>query len=77
MSKKITTSIPELLMFGVTRGMIGAGIGMLAARGLSRRTRKFIGLPLLITGAVSTIPFALHFLGGERKELGNGRNRAE
>lgn len=74
MSRKISISFPELALFGATRGMLGAGLGMLATRGLSRETRKSIGLPLFIAGAVSTIPFAIHFLKERRAELENGQN---
>jgi len=51
--------MPELVLLAATRGMLGAGLGLLITSGLSARTRRSIGLPLFIIGAVSTIPFAL------------------
>ena len=50
--------------------MIGVGIGLLLANKLSRRQRKVIGLPLLIAGALSTIPIAHHLLGNEGAAYG-------
>jgi hypothetical protein len=57
---KISVSLPELLLFGATRGMIGAGIGLLLAGRISRQKRRAVGLPLFIAGALSTIPLAMH-----------------
>ena len=61
MPRPINIDIPELALFAVTRGMLGAGLGLLATSALSARTRKSIGLPLFLVGALTTIPFALHF----------------
>ena len=60
MKDKITVTFPELGIFAATRGMIGAGIGLLLSNKLSRQKRKAIGLPLFIVGALSTIPIARH-----------------
>jgi len=69
MARKIKIKLPELALFGATRGMLGAGLGMLATSGLSSKTRKSIGLPLFLVGAVSTIPFALHFFKRRKTSL--------
>ena len=58
MAKRVSISIPELGFIAATRGMIGAGIGLLLANRISREKRKAIGLPLLILGGLSTIPIA-------------------
>jgi hypothetical protein len=58
MENKVSISYPELGLFAATRGMIGAGIGLLLSNSISRQKRKAIGLPLFIIGAVSTIPIA-------------------
>jgi len=58
--RKISISFPELGLVAATRGALGVGIGLLLANTLSREKRKAIGLPLLIAGAVSTIPIAMH-----------------
>jgi hypothetical protein len=54
---KITT--PELALIAATRGMLGAGIGLLAAGALSDDHRRLVGKILLAIGAASTIPLAL------------------
>jgi hypothetical protein len=52
-------SLPTLMLVAVTRGMLGAGIGMLVAGRLGDR-RLRIGRTLLVIGALSTIPLVLH-----------------
>jgi hypothetical protein len=65
----ISVSLPELGLFAVTRGMIGAGIGLLLANRISRGKRRAIGLPLFIIGALSTIPIAMHIFGKDEPTL--------
>ena len=60
MPRRVNISLPELVLLAATRGMLGAGLGLLLTSGLSSRTRRSIGLPLFLEGAMSTIPFALH-----------------
>ena len=60
MPRRVNISLPELVLLAATRGMLGAGLGLLLTSGLSSRTRRSIGLPLFLAGAMSTIPFALH-----------------
>ena len=45
------------MLVAVTRGMLGAGIGLLLARRLGNR-RVQVGRVLLAIGALSTIPLA-------------------
>jgi hypothetical protein len=66
---KFSVSLRELLLFGATRGMIGAGIGLLLANRMSSGKRKAVGLPLFIAGALSTIPIAMHIFGKEKPSL--------
>jgi gas vesicle protein len=66
MDKKISATFPELALLAITRGMIGAGVGLLFANKLSRKNRTAIGLPLFIVGALSTIPIALHLFNGDK-----------
>ena len=54
-----TVNLPTLMLVAVTRGMLGAGIGMLIADRLGER-RVRIGRLLVAIGALSTIPLALH-----------------
>lgn len=61
--------IPEILLIGLTRVALGAGLGLLLADKLSRDARKGAGWALLALGVLSTGPLALDVLSKiERKE---------
>ena len=51
--------LPELALLAGTRGMLGAGIGLLLADRLSEDKRKGIGWTLMAVGALTTIPLAM------------------
>lgn len=51
--------LPELAAIAGTRGMLGAGIGLLLADQLDRRQRKGVGWTLMAIGALTTIPLAM------------------
>ncbi len=55
-----TISIPTLALIGSTRGMLGAGLGLLLANKLSDVRRRGVGTSLLAVGLLSTIPLAMH-----------------
>ena len=55
-------TLPEIALIAGTRGMIGAGAGLLLADRLNDDQRKAIGWTLLIIGAVSTIPLVIGVL---------------
>ena len=55
-------TLPEIALIAGTRGMIGAGAGLLLADRLNDDQRKSIGCTLLIIGAISTIPLAIEVL---------------
>jgi len=61
----ITTEIrlPELILVAVTRGLLGAGIGLLLADRLDDRQRKSIGRSLVAIGVLTTPPLAMLLLG--------------
>jgi len=61
--KKSELTLPEIGLIAGTRGMLGAGAGLLLADRLSDNQRKKIGWTLLIIGAVSTIPLMIDVLG--------------
>jgi len=48
--------LPLLAAIAGTRGMLGAGIGLLVAGRLDASHRRRVGRALLIVGALSTIP---------------------
>ena len=61
--KKIDVSVPEMAFVGATRGMAGAGVGLLLSDFIPRDTRKAVGWTLLAIGALTTIPIALTVIG--------------
>lgn len=60
--KKLELTLPVLAVIAGTRGMVGAGAGLLLADRLNDDMRKAIGWTLLIIGALSTIPLAIEVL---------------
>jgi hypothetical protein len=65
----ITTELrlPELGLVAATRGMLGAGIGLLLADKLSDERRKGVGWTLVAVGVLTTLPLALLVFGGRRR----------
>jgi hypothetical protein len=63
--KERRVTVPELAMIGATRGMLGAGIGLLAAGRLNGDQRRTAGFLLLAIGIASTIPLAIEVFGRE------------
>ena len=60
--KKAELTLPEIGVIAGTRGLLGAGVGLLLADKLNDDQRRAIGWTLLIIGAVSTIPLAMNVL---------------
>ncbi len=65
MRERIVT-LPELMVIAATRGMLGAGIGLLTAGRLNSDRRRTAGLILLGIGIASTIPLARRVIGRVR-----------
>ncbi len=61
--KRVDLSFPEFLFIVGTRAALGAGLGLLAAGKLTRRTRHCVGATLVVLGAVTTIPAAITVFG--------------
>lgn len=57
--RTLDLSIPELAFVAATRGMAGAGVGLLLAGWLKPETRRAVGWTLLALGVLTTIPIAL------------------
>jgi hypothetical protein len=55
-------TLPEIALIAGTRGMLGAGAGLLLADKLNDDQRRAIGWTLLIIGAISTIPLAIQVI---------------
>jgi hypothetical protein len=56
-------TLPEMAIVAITRGMAGAGAGLLLAERVPREVRRAVGWTLLAVGAATTIPIVLSFLG--------------
>lgn len=67
-STKVT--IPELGLIAGTRGILGAGLGLLLSDRLSEGQRKAAGWTLFLVGAISTIPLAFEVFGRRHEECG-------
>jgi hypothetical protein len=52
-------NLSDIVMIAATRGMLGAGIGLLAAGKMTDEQRLAVGRTLLFVGAVTTIPLAM------------------
>ena len=52
-------TLPELILIAGTRGILGAGIGLLLADRLPDQQRHSVGWTLLTIGALSTIPLIM------------------
>jgi hypothetical protein len=66
--KTFDVSLPELAFVAGTRGMVGAGIGLLLADHLKPDTRRAVGWTLLAIGALTTVPIALTVFGRRSTE---------
>jgi uncharacterized membrane protein YfcA len=64
--KKTEITLPELALIAGTRGMIGAGAGLLLAERLNKDQRRAVGWTLLLVGAISTIPLAIDIFSKRR-----------
>ncbi len=64
----VTTELrlPELALVAGTRGLLGVGIGLLAADKLSDAWRKDIGWTLVAIGVLTTLPLGLLVFGRRR-----------
>ena len=65
-----TVTLPELALIAGTRGMLGAGIGLLVAEKLTSEQRRAVGGTLLMVGLVTTVPLALEVFGRGRRDEG-------
>jgi hypothetical protein len=59
-------TMPELALIAGTRGMLGAGLGLLLADHLAEPQRKAVGWTLVLVGALTTVPLVFEVLGNSR-----------
>jgi hypothetical protein len=62
-----TLKLRDIAFIAGTRGLLGAGIGLLAAGKLSDSRRRTLGRTLIIIGALTTIPIAMRVFKRERE----------
>ena len=58
--KEHKLKMPELALIAGTRGMLGAGLGLLLSSKLSKDQRRAVGWTLVMVGAVTTIPIMMN-----------------
>ncbi len=68
-------TLPELGLIAVTRGMLGAGLGLLLADRLTPEQRKAAGWTLVLVGMVTTIPLAAEVLNSSRRKMVAGQSQ--
>jgi hypothetical protein len=67
--RDVNVSVPEMIFVALTRGMAGAGIGLLAADLVKPDARKPVGWTLIAIGALTTLPIAATLIGRARRPL--------
>ena len=67
--KEIRITMPELALIGGTRGMLGAGVGLLLADKLGKEQRRAVGWTLFLVGVVTTVPLAMEVLGKRNQRM--------
>lgn len=66
---KLDISLPQLAFVAGTRGMGGAGIGLLLGDFFDPKTRRAVGWTLLTIGVLTTIPIAIGLLSQRQRML--------
>jgi hypothetical protein len=59
-------TLPEIMLIGGTRVVLGVGLGLLLADKLNDDSRKGAGCALLAVGIITTIPLAIEVFGKPR-----------
>ena len=62
--------LPELGLVAGTRGLLGAGLGLLLSDKLSDDRRRTVGWTLVAIGALTTIPLAMIVFSRRRQVQG-------
>jgi hypothetical protein len=74
--KKTELALPEIALIAGTRGVLGAGIGLLLADKLNNDQRRAAGWAMFLIGAVSTIPLVLNIISkaheDKQRRISNG-----
>ena len=59
-------TLPDLILWTGTRVALGAGIGMLISRRLSKDAMKAAGIALTVVAGFTTIPLAISIVGKKK-----------
>lgn len=62
-------SVPELGFIAATRGMLGAGVGLLLSDKITTQQRRAMGWLLVAIGALTTIPAAMAVFGTSERRI--------
>jgi len=60
--KTAELTLPEIALIGGTRGILGAGLGLLLANRINEDQRRAVGWAMFLIGAISTIPLFMNVL---------------
>jgi hypothetical protein len=71
--KVYPVTLPEMAIVAITRGIAGAGVGLLLGGSLQRETRRALGWVLLAIGAVTTVPIVLALTSSRQPAREDGR----
>jgi hypothetical protein len=63
MTNEKLLNLSDIILIAMTRGMLGAGIGLLAAGKLTDDQRRAVGRTLVLVGAVTTLPLVWRVFG--------------
>lgn len=66
--RHVDLPLHELAFVAGTRGLAGAGIGLLVADFMKPETRRTVGWTLLALGAITTVPIAVSLIRQVRNE---------
>lgn len=64
--RNVDIPLHELAFIAVTRGLLGAGVGLLLSDYLRPQSRKGVGWTLVALGAATTVPIAVSVFGQRR-----------
>jgi hypothetical protein len=69
MTNEKRLNLSDIILIAMTRGMLGAGIGLLAAGKLTDDQRRAVGRTLVLVGAVTTLPLVWRVFGQQGPTL--------
>jgi len=72
MANEKRLNLSDIILIAMTRGMLGAGIGLLAAGKMSEDQRQAVGRTLVLVGAVTTLPLVWRVFGQRAPALPSG-----